>query len=286
MLPLYIICSMNLSDLTLSDLETIDKDNTVVMIPLSSVEQHGPHLPLGTKSFIAEYVAFYASKMLSEENLPALIAPAVPFMPCNSSFGFPTCFSMGARTYSDALYDIGSSFKKEGYKKLYFVNMSISPDALKAVSVAVDDLNSLSDFNAYDPMPLWNFSPNETLDEALEELGLSAANEIHADMKDTSAMMVLLPDLVDQKIISKLPACKVNSTWEILKGNFSFQEMGSEYGYIGTPSMFDNEFGRKYLKEASFGLSEAVKFTLAGNELPQLPMQVRMLLKMVDLDDM
>ena len=49
---------MNLQYLTIDELSVLDKPNTFVIIPLGSCEQHGPHLPLGTKSFLSETIAF------------------------------------------------------------------------------------------------------------------------------------------------------------------------------------------------------------------------------------
>ncbi len=277
---------MNLSDLTSSQIAELDKENYIVIIPLGSVEQHGPHLPVGTKSYLAEAVAFEALKNLKADSIQTIIAPLVPFMPCQVNFGFTSNFSIGARTFSDALYEIGCCFQREGFKRIYFVNLSISPDAIKAIAVAIDDLNTLPDFHAYDPMPLWNFSPNETFNDSLKNLGLEPGNELHADVKETSAMLSIDPEFVDSNLIASLPPCKVNTSWEVLKGNFSFQEMGSDYGYLGTPSAATSDLGKLYIEEAGYGLSESIKFTLGGNQLPELPLQIRMLLKMVDLDEM
>lgn len=277
---------MNLQDFTATEIQTIDKERCAIIVPLGSIEQHGPHLPVGTKCFLSEAIAFDAATRLRNEGFPALLTPTFPFMPCQSSCGFPSNFAIAARTFSDALYEIGSSFSRDGFKFIYFVNLSISPDALKAVQVAIADLNTLRDFKAFDPMPLWTFSKNETIENALKHLGLEPANEIHADVKETSAVSALLPDLINQKFFRELQACTVNSTWEILKGNFSFQEMGSEFGYIGTPAAASPDLGKLFLDEAGFALAESIKFTQSGNLLPELPLQIRMLLKMVDLDEM
>ncbi|NCB39148.1 MAG: creatininase family protein [Erysipelotrichia bacterium] len=277
---------MNLTDLTAAELAGLDKDNTLIIIPLGSVEQHGPHLPLGTKCFLAEIVAFEAANLLKNENIDCLIAPTVSFMPCHTSTGFAGNFSVAARTYSDALYEIGSAFSRGGFKSIYFVNMSVSPDALKAVEVAVEDLNTIRDFKAFDPLPLWTFSKNERIDNFLSQYGVESSNEIHADIKETSAMLHLAPGLMRPAVAAGLKPCKVNSTWEVLKGNFSFQEMGSESGYLGTPSLATPELGRLYIEEAAFALAQSLKYTVEGNELPELPLQIRMLLKMVDLDEM
>ncbi len=277
---------MNISELTAAEIASIDKEKAVVLVPIGSVEQHGPHLPLGTKCFLSEAIACEAEALLKKAGIITLIAPVLPFMPCQSSFGFPGCLSMGARTFSDALYDIGHSFKREGFAFVYYVNLSISPDALKAVAVAVEDLNTLNDFKAYDPMPLWNFSQNEKIEEFLRRLGLKASHELHADVKETSALLALDPGLVQTSMIRQLPRCQINPSWEVLKGNFSYQEMGSDSGYLGSPDAADAELGQVYLSEAGFALAETVKFTIEGNELPELPLQIRMLLKMVDLDEM
>lgn len=277
---------LNLLELTASEISILDREKTVVIIPLGSAEQHASHLPVGTKGFIAEAVSYSAAKQLQNSQWIPLISPSVSFMPSNVNYGFTGNFSMGARTFSDACYDIGNSFQREGFKWLYFVNMSISPDALKAVMVAVEDLNTLRDFKAFDPMPLWNFSPNPKVDSYVKNLGLTPEDDLHAGAKETSCILHLDKTMVKEDILPDMPPCRINASWEVLKGHFSFIEMGSEYGYLGDPRLSDAELGKLYLDEAAFGLSEAIKFTKDGNELPELPIQIRMLLKMVDLDEM
>ncbi len=277
---------MNLTYLTTEELSILDKANTFVIMPLGSVEQHGPHLPFGTKTFIAESVAFMAANLLKKEEYSYIIAPTLPYIPCQNNAGFQSFFSMSARTYSDALYDIGSSFANDGFKCLFFVNMSVSPDALKAVDTAIQDLNTLPDFMAFDPMPLWNFSNDEKIDEFLKNINIDSKNEIHADIKETSALLYLDQTLIKYKNLETLPDCNVNKSWEMLKGNFSFKEMGSINGYLGSPSKASKELGNLYLQQASLALAESMKFVSQGNALPELPLTVRMLLKMVDLDEM
>lgn len=276
---------MNLVNLTSDELNLIDKANTFVLIPLASVEQHGPHLPLGTKGFLSETIACIAADKLNNEGYNCLVAPTVQFMPCQSSFGFPGIFSMTPRTYSDALYEICSSFHKEGFRCIFFVNLSVSPDALKAIETTIEDLSIFPDFGVFDPMPLWNFSYDEKLDEFLKTMNLDIKNEIHGDIKDTSALLALDPTLVKSEIISQLNSCKVNTGWELLKGNISFKEMGSELGYLGSPAFADKEFGNLYLNTASNALAESMKFVSQGNKLPELPLKIKLLLKYIDLDD-
>ena len=92
--------------------------------------------------------------------------------------------------------------------------------------------------------------------------------------------------MIKYKNLETLPDCNVNKSWEMLKGNFSFKEMGSINGYLGSPSKASKELGNLYLQQASIALAESMKFVSQGNALPELPLPVRMLLKMVDLDEM
>ena len=277
---------MNLTYLTTDELSVYDKPNTFIILPLGSVEQHGPHLPFGTKTFLAETIAYMAANRLKKEEYSCLIAPTLPYIPCSNNAGFPSYFSMSARTFSDALFDIGSTFANDGFKCLFFVNMSVSPDALKAVNTAIQDLNEIPGFMAFDPMPLWNFSNDEKIAEFLTSINLDSKNEIHADVKETSALLSLDPTLIKQKDFYALPDCNVNKSLEMLKGNFSFKEMGSTNGYLGSPGKANKELGNLYLEQASIALAESMKFVSEGNELPELPLSIRMLLKMVDLDEM
>lgn len=276
---------MYLQNLTIDELSVLDKPNTFVIIPLASCEQHGPHLPFGTKSFLSETIAYMACNKLRDENYSCIIAPTVPFMPCKNNSGFPGVFSMSTRTYSDALFEIASSFANEGFKCVFFVNMSVSPDALKAVATAIEDLNAIDGFRAFDPMPLWSFTQDEVIEDYLKSLKIEPKNEIHADVKETSALLAIDPSLVRSKILSRLEDCKVNSSWEMLKGNFSFKEMGSLEGYLGSPSKSSKEFGELFLTQAVNALTESMKYVSEGNELPDLPLQIRTILKMVDMDE-
>ncbi len=283
---------MNLATLTAQEIASHDRETTPILLPLGSIEQHGSHLPVGTKGFLAEAIAFEATpppKKAGPTPPPPptpLVAPTFPFTPCQVSAGFPANIPVGARTFSDLVYEIGQAFQREGFQWFFTVTMTISPEALKAIEVALEDLNKLPSFHAFDPMPLWAFSPNEKLADHLRSLGLLPEQEIHADVKETAALLALDDSLVRQDRLAGLPPVRATPAWEILKGNFSYQEMGAVDGYLGSPNQATPDLGKLFLGEAGIALAEAVKFTMAGNPLPPLPVHLRMLMKMIDLDEM
>jgi len=65
--------------------------DSVLVIPLGSTEQHGPHLPLGTDTIIATELA----RRLVEQWPPAVLAPAIPYGSSGEHAGFPGTLSIG-----------------------------------------------------------------------------------------------------------------------------------------------------------------------------------------------
>ena len=75
---------VNWSELSWMNAEKQFKTSKTVIIPLGSVEQHGPHLPLGTDWIIAQELAKRASN-----GTEALVLPVLPFGYAEYHMDFP-----------------------------------------------------------------------------------------------------------------------------------------------------------------------------------------------------
>ena len=67
----------NYRDLTRWEMEQVDRENTIVLIPLGALEQHGNQAPLGTDDIIAEAMSQEIKKALEaegEEDFPIRIS--------------------------------------------------------------------------------------------------------------------------------------------------------------------------------------------------------------------
>lgn len=64
-------------ELTRLEMEAVDKEETVVLIPIGALEQHGNQCPLGTDEIISEAVARRIRETLDREipDYPMLISP-------------------------------------------------------------------------------------------------------------------------------------------------------------------------------------------------------------------
>ena len=54
----------NLDHMTWEDVDKLDRDKTIFFLPFSPIEEHGPHLPLGTDFYGARDAAELAIQMV------------------------------------------------------------------------------------------------------------------------------------------------------------------------------------------------------------------------------
>ena len=83
---------MLMSQLTMPEFEAALAKTTTVIIPFGSVEEHGPHLPLGTDTCHAVAVAERAARLY-----PVLVAPSVPYGLCRSTSEHPGTLSISGK---------------------------------------------------------------------------------------------------------------------------------------------------------------------------------------------
>ena len=110
-----------LTHLTWPDIKALDKENGVVLLPIGSVEQHGPHLPTLTDSLIATTVVDAALEILPD-HVQAWALPPLNYGKSNEHINFPGTITLSAQTLSAVLHDIGASVARAGFRRLAFVN--------------------------------------------------------------------------------------------------------------------------------------------------------------------
>ncbi len=104
-----------LADRTWTDLD--DGSRPTLLVPLGSVEQHGPHLPLDTDARIAAAVA----RLAAREDPDLLLAPAVAYGASGEHEGFPGTVSIGHEALGLLLVELGRS-AAAWVQRLVYVN--------------------------------------------------------------------------------------------------------------------------------------------------------------------
>lgn len=113
----------NYDELTRLEMEQVDRENTIVMIPLGATEQHGSQAPLGTDEMIAGAMPGYIRAELekADPDYPMLIFPVIPVGFSVEHLNFCGSISFKPDTYYHVLYDITSCLAHHGFKKLVFL---------------------------------------------------------------------------------------------------------------------------------------------------------------------
>src|ERR1700722_19883683 len=107
-------------EMTWTDLAGSDTQHWIAVLPVAAVEQHGPHLPLGVDSYIAE--AYIARVLpLLPADLPATFLPVQKIGQSDEHLAFPGTLSFSARTIIGAYTEIGESLDRSGVSKLIVV---------------------------------------------------------------------------------------------------------------------------------------------------------------------
>jgi creatinine amidohydrolase len=92
----------------------------IAVLPLAAVEQHGPHLPLGVDSFIAEAYLTQVRKILPEA-LPVSFLPVQGIGVSIEHIAYPGTLTLSAATAIAAWTEIGDSLARAGLRKLVLV---------------------------------------------------------------------------------------------------------------------------------------------------------------------
>lgn len=110
----------NYRDLTRLEMEQVNREETIVLIPLGALEQHGNQAPLGTDDIIAETMTRYLKKELEAQDpdFPMLIFPVIPVGLSTEHKNFCGSITFKPATYYHMLYDICVSLAHHGFRKI------------------------------------------------------------------------------------------------------------------------------------------------------------------------
>lgn len=111
----------NIMELPFVDVKEWLKHTDVILVPIGSCEKHGPHIPLGTDSYITETVVQEAARRAGVPH-----APLMPFGYSPHHMGEPGqgvgTITLPADVFRLVLWSIGRSLVYHGFNKLVFVS--------------------------------------------------------------------------------------------------------------------------------------------------------------------
>jgi creatinine amidohydrolase len=107
-------------EMTWQDLAGADTARWIAVLPVAAVEQHGPHLPLGVDTFIAEAYLERVRTMLPAD-LPVSFLPLQKLGQSDEHLNFPGTLTLTAATVIRAWSETAESLNRAGVAKLVVV---------------------------------------------------------------------------------------------------------------------------------------------------------------------
>jgi len=108
----YLIEEMTSQEMT-EALEAVD----TVLVPLGTIEQHGPHLPVGTDVLIPVEIA----KRVAEK-AKVLVAPPIYYGNSLSMQNMKGVVTITPETLASLLFDLCKSLARQGFRNIVFIN--------------------------------------------------------------------------------------------------------------------------------------------------------------------
>lgn len=183
--------------LTWMELKDLITDDYGVILPIGATEQHGPHLPLMTDTYIPTKLALALA-----EKTNMIVAPPINYATNSRPLSgggqtFIGTTSISATTFMNQIEEIMREFMRHGFKKIILLNWhgENSSFVYEAAFNATDKgTNQNVKVMVMDKAPLSVLS-DETMDFLYPD-GFPGWNLEHAAILETSMMMYLNPESV------------------------------------------------------------------------------------------
>jgi creatinine amidohydrolase len=218
----------------------------VVVLPVGTIEQHGPHLPLITDVLTATEMSRLAVERIPEE---AVLMPSVFYAFNEHHLDFPGTIAVEGPTFISYVTDIGKSLAYHGFRKILLINGHGSN--VPFLDIAARNITNHTE--AICAMaPWWTLIPRELLRELRESE--YPGGMAHGCELETSVLLYLRGDLVQMDKAEKdMPVQKSEFFyWDLERPSpVFFQEFFSRYsrtGTLGDPTKASTEKGRRFVE--------------------------------------
>jgi creatinine amidohydrolase len=225
---------LSIYDLSFSEIKSKKRR---VIIPLGSIEQHGPHLPVTTDILIAEYMANQISK-----KIPAYVMPGIPY---GVSYEHESFFniSISSDLLSELLTQVCISLAENGFRSIIILNghhgnMGVVQYVPQKVASKNPKLNVFS-------INYWNLIEREF---------------DHAGFVETSLMLSINPKLVQMNKAKPGYSDKkrLHATYSTFLNNPSSFKI-TKNGVWGDPTKANSSDGRKIMSTAIKNIIRSIK---------------------------
>jgi creatinine amidohydrolase/Fe(II)-dependent formamide hydrolase-like protein len=242
-----------LEELTWPQIDALDRERTLFILPVGMIEQHGPHLPVGADTLGVTYEADRASRRVSRA-LPGWRVVLMP--PLNYGHGganaiggmlvHPGTYAIRQSTLRSVVADLGRQLAENGFKWVFVMNGHGAPAHNIAINEACDFVSETFRVTMLHLTGL--FQADAAIQSRKAQMNArffssaelsSFGMDVHAGVSETSGMLALRPDLV-RRDYKALPSRAGRSLEELR----DIATAPGWQGYLSAPARSTAEYGR------------------------------------------
>lgn len=196
--------AVQMSNMTWPEYNDLVSKKAPVFLPVGALEQHGPHLPLGTDALLASAIATGVAIEVG-----GIVAPAFSYgyksqPKCGGGQHFTGTTSLDASTLIGQVRDTIREFVRHGVQQLVIVSGHYENQwfLIEGIDLGLRDCPGTT--LRVMRLDYWDFSSEATLAKVFPS-GFPGFALEHAAVFETSMMMHLFPDLVQDSLIRDQP---------------------------------------------------------------------------------
>jgi creatinine amidohydrolase len=207
----------------------------VVIVPVGSIEQHGPHCPMDVDISGPFHLALAAADAI--DDFPVIVAPPINYGFTHYNMGEPGTITLGLETFIATLNDVARSIWANGFRRIIMLNGhggNEQPNWSAAVKIAEEDVWVLA-------LTYWHMADPELAAWSEADAGSIG----HAGEWETSLQLYMREHLVDMSRAVHDPWRKKWSDERSRFASFPERRREQEHGVMGNPLVASKEKGER-----------------------------------------
>jgi creatinine amidohydrolase/Fe(II)-dependent formamide hydrolase-like protein len=240
-----------LGELTWPEAAARFKQVDVALLPVGAVEQHGPHLPLDTDAFDADYLAMRVAEACSSPK--PLVLPPINYGVSYHHEDFSGTLSVSPETLARLVYEVGVCVARCGVTKLVIINGH--GGNAPALHLGAQMINR-------DASIFTCVETGETSDADVHEM-IDTPNDVHAGEIETSTSLAVRPELVKMaeapRMIPRFSSRYLDFSSKRSVGWYAHTKKISRTGVMGDATKATAEKGRRMWDVMTLRLVELIE---------------------------
>ena len=264
----------NLADMNTRQIQALDRQHTVVVIPGGILEEHGPYLPAYTDGYAIEaYTRALSRAIVARPGWTVVVFPQIPIGndPANTIGAktvFPGSYPVRMATLRALYMDLANELGDQGFRWIFLVHNHGAPNHHKALNQASDyfrDTYGGTMVHLFGLKPV--FLCCGTRDEYLsKDAGAEDGFTVHAGADETSQLFFLRPDLIAPDFTSA-----PSFTARNFEDHVRIAKTDAWPGYFGAPRHASAAMGAQEFQKSSQNLIKVALQILDGLDPRTLP---------------